>query len=82
MLVIMRDQNGEWQKTSDQQDIQESCVEENHIRSTQAITMSTPLTQQPLLGEFGYLAMGESLQHVLKGTYNPPMEWIPLQPNY
>ncbi len=32
----------------------------------------TPFTCQPLLGEFGYLAVGENAQKELKEEYDPP----------
>ncbi len=33
----------------------------------------TPVTQEPLLGEFGYLVVGENTQKVLMGEYEPSL---------
>jgi hypothetical protein len=48
------------------------CLQENKAKYTQCYP--TPMLQEPMLSEVGYLGFTEPAQEILQGTYHPPEE--------
>ncbi len=48
-----------WKEVTDWEEIEPACLDENQTRFLQLTQEQTPFNMQPLLEEFGYLAIGE-----------------------
>ncbi len=48
-------------------DMEQEVMKENHTRFLQSMEDGTPFTCKPLLGNFGYLAVGEKARKLLSG---------------
>ncbi len=70
--MVAPDTHGEWWELSGRKEFEEACMQENKIPFSQSTTAGIPFTRQPLLGDFGYLVVGENAKKVLKGEYEPP----------
>ncbi len=71
MLVVAKNQQGQWQDLLDRQDIECACIKKK-AHSSQSTVAGTPSTFQLLLGDFGYLVVGEKAWQRLRGIYVPP----------
>ncbi len=59
IAVVAQDDQGEWRELLGRKEIKQACMEENKACFSQSMLAGTPFTCQPLLGDFGYLAVGE-----------------------
>ncbi len=69
IAVVAPDDQGEWWELSGRREINQACMEENRSQFSQSTSDGIPFAQQPLLGEFGYLTVGENMQKMLKDDY-------------
>ncbi len=72
MVLVIKDNNGEWQETLQFARYGKSLDGGNQARFSQSTTAETPFTQKLLLGDFRYLVVGEKATQALKGTHIPP----------
>ncbi len=60
IVVEVPNNHGEWQEVSKRKDTEKVCMHENKTQISQSMVPGTPFIQELLLGEFGYLTMGEN----------------------
>ncbi len=64
--MMVKDKDGEWKEVTGQVNIEQACIDENKAKLSQSTHVGTPFMQQPLLAEFGDLAIGDNTQRVLQ----------------
>jgi hypothetical protein len=68
--ISLLNQNGEWEETTDKENIEKGCATENAKKYRQ--TEATPLMQGQLAEDIGYLGDTNAAQQILDGVYETP----------
>ena len=68
--ISILNQQGNWEETTNKQEIEQGCAEENASKYRQ--TEGTPCMNGQLQEDLGYLGNTTSSQAILDGTYIPP----------
>ncbi len=63
---VAKNQQGQWQKLLERIEIERAYMQENQDWFLQSTSAGIPFTQEPLLGEFGYLLVGKKASQVPK----------------
>ncbi len=72
MVVVVQNASFEGTELTNQSDMEQACLAENRSQFSQSTHAKTPFTIQPLLEDFGYLAVRSEAKKVLSGTYEAP----------
>jgi hypothetical protein len=75
-MVITPGQDGSKIEHFTEKAIVHECLQENKAKYTQCYP--TPMLQEPMLGEIGYLGFTPQVEEILHGTYQPPDTLDPL----
>ncbi len=73
-MVVVKDALGEWIEVSDQEEMEQACLEENQTHFSQSTQAQTLFTTHLLLEDFRYLAIRHVAKKVLAYDVPPGMD--------